>query len=81
MDDEIDYKEIAKELLNEAKHGNAESQSLLGQMYYEGLGVKQNYKKAALWLQKAAKQGDTEAQKDLDDLKHSQEYFNLRYFK
>ena len=68
MADEIDYKQAAKELFIEAKRGDAESQCLLGQMYYEGLGVKQDYKKAATWLQKAAKQGNTEAKDILETL-------------
>ena len=61
-DDDIDYEQAAQELLIEAKQGNAESQCLLGQMYYEGVGVKQDYKQSALWFTKAAKYKHAEAQ-------------------
>ena len=61
-DDDIDYEQAAQELLIEAKQGNAESQCLLGQMYYEGVGVKQDYKQSALWFTKAAKHKHAEAQ-------------------
>ena len=64
-----------------ALKGMSMAQTNLGWCYKEGYGVEKDLIKAAEWLAKAAKQGDTEAQKDLDDLKHSQEYFNLRYFK
>ena len=61
-DDDIDYEQAAQELLIEAKQGNAESQCLLGQMYYEGVGVRQDYKQSALWFTKAAKHKHAEAQ-------------------
>ena len=61
-DDDIDYEQAAQELLIEAKQGNAESQCLLGQMYYEGVGVKQDYEQSALWFTKAAKHKHAEAQ-------------------
>ena len=61
-DDDIDYEQAAQELLIEAKQGNTESQCLLGQMYYEGVGVKQDYKQAILWFTKAAKHKHAEAQ-------------------
>ena len=72
MDDDIDYKQAARELLKDAKHGDPEAQCLLGQMYYEGLGVKQDYKQATLWLQKAVKQGNEEAQAILAKIKESE---------
>ena len=34
-------------------------------MYYEGIGVDQDYRKAFEWVQRAAKQGYTNAQTDL----------------
>ena len=61
-DDDLDYKQMAKELFIEAKDGNSESQCLLGQMYFEGLGVRQDYKQAGAWMTKAAEQGHAEAQ-------------------
>jgi len=68
MDNDFDYKQAAKELLKDAKHGDSEAQCLLGQMYFEGLGVKQDYKKATLWLQKAAQQGNEEAKTILEKI-------------
>lgn len=72
MQDKLDYKQAAQELLKDAKHGDPEAQCLLGQMYYEGLGVKQDYKQASEWLQKAAQQGNSEAQSILEALETQQ---------
>ena len=43
----------------------AEAQSYLGKMYQKGYGVKQDYKVAIHWYQKAADQGYTDAQYQL----------------
>jgi len=40
----------------------------LGDMYYEGVGVPQNYAEAAKWFRKAADQGDTYAQYNLGSM-------------
>lgn len=45
-----------------AAQGNAPAQYNLGVACLEGLGVRQDYRKAAGWFQKAAAQGDTRAQ-------------------
>ncbi|MBT6462129.1 MAG: sel1 repeat family protein [Opitutae bacterium] len=45
-----------------ATEGNAPAQYNLGVACAEGLGVRQDYRKAAEWFQKAADQGDTRAQ-------------------
>lgn len=50
--------EAFKQLHPLEKQGDPQSQSLLGIMYLEGEGVKQNYKTAAQWFQKSAEQGD-----------------------
>ena len=42
--------------------GNADAQVTLGVMYYAGEDVPQDYKKALKWFQKAANQGDDNAQ-------------------
>ncbi len=48
-----------------AKQGNAEAQCGLGVLYYNGKGVKQDYKQAVDWYHKAVKQGNAEAQYNL----------------
>ena len=44
-----------------AKSGDAESQTLLGEMYLDGIGTKVDVKKAFFWISKAANAGDTDA--------------------
>ncbi|MCI7046793.1 tetratricopeptide repeat protein [Helicobacter sp.] len=53
------------EVLAKAKQGDAEAQFLLGLMYDQGQGVKQDYEKAAEWFSKAANQGYAKAQYNL----------------
>jgi predicted aspartyl protease len=48
-----------------AGRGEVQAQSLVGYAYLIGLGVTQNYTKAAYWYKKAAKQGNAEAQYNL----------------
>ena len=48
-----------------AEKGDAQAQFNLGVMYYQGKGVKQNFKEALKWFQKAAEQGLAEAQSNL----------------
>jgi len=45
--------------------GDARAQFYVGQIYHEGKGAPQNYKKAALWYRKAADQGLPAAQNNL----------------
>jgi len=45
-----------------AEAGSADAQSNLGEMYENGKGVKQDFKEALKWFQKAADQGGPEAQ-------------------
>lgn len=45
-----------------AKKGAAAAQKYLGHCYYNGYGVKQDYKKAVEWYSKAAEQGNADAQ-------------------
>lgn len=51
-----------------AEQGNAEAQFNLGSLYYQGLGVAQNYKEAVQWIYKAAEQGHVSAQTTLGSL-------------
>ena len=52
----------------EAAAGNAKAQFLLGNAYYNGNGVDQDYTAAITWWHKAADQGNLEAQRALDQL-------------
>ena len=45
-----------------AEQGDADAQFRLGQMYYLGWGVSQDYEEARKWYRKAADQGHAEAQ-------------------
>lgn len=45
-----------------AEQGDAWMQSFLGDCYYEGQGVEQDYSQAVYWYRKAAEQGVAEAQ-------------------
>jgi Zn-dependent protease with chaperone function/tetratricopeptide (TPR) repeat protein len=49
-----------------AKLDNAWAQLQVGKLYWSGTGVKQDREAALLWLQKAAEQGNTDAQTSLD---------------
>ena len=48
-----------------AERGDADAQFMTGAMYHEGVGVRQDYAKAAKWVEKSAKQGDARAQFNL----------------
>jgi len=45
-----------------AEQGDANAQAMLGDMYYQGQRVPQDYAEAARWLRQAAEQGDAKAQ-------------------
>ncbi len=45
-----------------AKSGDVDSQTMLGEMYLDGIGTNQDTKKAYYWIQKAANAGDKEAE-------------------
>jgi len=65
---ETSEKEVAniiKNFINHAEQGNAKAQNLLGEMYFQGKGVKQDYQEAAKWYRKAAEQGRANAQYNL----------------
>ena len=57
--------EDLSQLIRLANQGNAQAQSNLGVMYYEGKGVRQDYQKAVEWYTKAANQGNAHAQYNL----------------
>ena len=64
-----------KELVTLAEQGDVNAQSNLGEIYYKGDGVVQDYTQAAKWLQKAAEQGNARAQNILGVM-----YLYGRYF-
>ncbi|BBF13007.1 hypothetical protein NTHiID20_04930 [Haemophilus influenzae] len=57
-----DYQTTFKFLLPLAEQGNAQAQLMLGSMYANGLGVKQDDVEAVKWYRKAADQGVANAQ-------------------
>ena len=63
------FAEIQNTSLNEnmllAAKGDAKAQYNLGNAYYSGEGVPQDYATSAYWLRKAADQGDAKAQYNL----------------
>jgi TPR repeat protein len=59
------YQEAAKWLAKAVAHGSVWAQNTLGLMHQEGLGVKQDLKKAVNLYQKAAQRGDAKAQSNL----------------
>ena len=64
-----DYVTAFREFRSLAEKGHAKAQLYLGIMYEMGLGVKQDYPEAVKWYQKAAIQGDREAQKKLVEMR------------
>ncbi|MET1029188.1 MAG: tetratricopeptide repeat protein [Dongiaceae bacterium] len=63
-----DYATALKEFQPLADQGLPAAQAALGQMYLQGLGVKQDYAAAAKWLEPAAKNGIAAAQAQLATL-------------
>lgn len=58
---EYKYGSYSETTLKSAKAGNAEAQNTIGDGYYSGQGVEQDYKKAFEWYMKAANNGHLEA--------------------
>ncbi len=56
-----DYTAAVAKWRQVADKGNAKAQSLMGQMYFFGQGVKQDYPQAITWLNLAAAQGEPKA--------------------
>jgi len=57
--------EQAAKAKTKAQAGDTEAQFVLGDMYRNGRGVKQDFKEAVKWFRKASEQGYAEAQYDL----------------
>jgi hypothetical protein len=59
------YGGFSPQLVKMAEAGNARAQNNLGDCYYEGKGVAQDYKEAVKWFTKSAEQGDWMGQANL----------------
>jgi TPR repeat protein len=57
-----DYATALKEFLPLAESGQTSAEAAVGQMYFEGKGVKPDMKEAARWLEPAASKGNARAQ-------------------
>ena len=64
-----DYLTAFREFRSLAENGHANAQIQLGRMYEMGLGVKQDYKEASKWYQRAAIQGDKTAGEKLLEMR------------
>jgi TPR repeat protein len=51
-----------------AENGDTEAQNYLGILYYLGLGVSKDYKKAIVWYERAARAGHADAQRNYGDM-------------
>ncbi|MCY4232590.1 MAG: tetratricopeptide repeat protein [Bacteroidetes bacterium] len=51
-----------EQLKEKAEQGDPEAQNLLGNAYYDGIGVPENYAQAVYWYRKASMQGHAQAQ-------------------
>ncbi len=70
-----------KEVKRQSKFGDVEAKYSLGEMYYKGEGVVQNYRKAARWYSLAAKRGHAKAQYSLGVMYYKGEAFEQDYKK
>ena len=66
--DRANYTTALKIWLPQANSGDAEAQVFVGEIYEDGMGVKPDYSKAALWYQRASEQGDARAMINLGNL-------------
>ena len=65
FEDDPKYQTTFRETLPLAQEGNASAQYNIGTMYYEGLGVDENFDEALIWFQRSADQGYARAQSRL----------------
>ncbi|HEU4617910.1 MAG TPA: caspase family protein, partial [Gammaproteobacteria bacterium] len=66
--DRADYRSALNVWLPTAEQGDAEAQTMVGEIYERGLGAEPNYEAAAEWYKKAADQGYARAEFDLGTL-------------
>jgi len=60
------YSHAFNALMPLAKNNNAQAQYSIGYMYYYGLGVMENTKQAKYWIEKSAKNGNSNAIRALE---------------
>lgn len=63
--DRADYRTALQTWLEQAKQGNAEAQTYVGEIYEKGLGLPADYKTAFTWYTRAAEQNYSRAQINL----------------
>jgi uncharacterized protein len=63
--DRADYRSALNVWLSTAEGGDAEAQTLVGEIYERGLGSEPNYEAAVEWYRRAAEQGYSRAQYNL----------------
>ncbi len=63
--DRANYQTALKVWMDGARKGSAEAQTIVGEIYEEGLGTEPNYELAAQWYQRAADQGNARATMNL----------------
>ena len=61
------FEDISSEIEELANKGNDKAQYNIGYMYHRGFGVKQNYERAVYYYEKAASNGNADAQSMLGD--------------
>ena len=76
---EEDYTRAFECFSKAAEQGDAKAQGGLGELYYKGLGVKQNYTEAFKWFSKAYKQGNAKAQTFLAQMYYNGEGVEQNY--
>lgn len=65
-----DYRQAFVRLKSEADKGHPDAQYAIGYMFYYGLGVVEDRKKAWYWINCAASAGQPDAMKAVNILKH-----------
>ena len=66
--DAENYPEALRLLQAQALNGNAAAETMIGDMYFQGLGVQQDYDRALLWYRRAAKRNYADAQFNLGNM-------------
>ncbi|NKB37469.1 MAG: hypothetical protein GKR93_09920 [Gammaproteobacteria bacterium] len=66
--DSGDYDSAYNSYYDLANAGDASAQYQLGLLYYQGLGIRQNYNEASYWYKEAGKKGNADAQYSLGNM-------------
>lgn len=77
--EQTEDQKLFAEYMQTAKQGNADSQAMIGYLYYTGKGVSQDYVQAIAWFRKAANQGHVVAQYCLGNCYYSGEGVDQDY--